>query len=124
MQFRLYGKVVNRSVRKVKKADGTTYDLYNMVIEEPGAYPSRFQVSSKVASLFGAADGPLGIGKFVPATGFINGAERDAKRRDGTPFKSYAVWFTVKTIESAAPAAATAADPAAAADEISDDIPF
>ena len=66
----------------------------------------------------GGREKPFGIGKFVTATGFQNGSERDAKRKDGTPFKSYSVWFTVKTLESAAP------DPAPAADEISNDIPF
>lgn len=122
MKFNLYGKVCSRSVRKVTKRDGTKYDLYQMVIEEPGQYPSRFQVSSKDASMFGQPEGPFGVGKFVTATGFQNGSERDAKRKDGTPFKSYPVWFTVKTLESAAPVAAS--DPAPAADEISDDIPF
>ena len=78
MQFRLYGKVVNRSVRKVTRRDGTRYDLYQIVIEEPGKYPSRFQVSSKDASMFGSPDGMFGVGKFVIATGFQNGSERDA----------------------------------------------
>ena len=122
MQFRLYGKVVNRSARKIQKTDGTTYDLYNMVIEEPGQFPSRFQVSSKDPSLFGPADGPFGIGKFVTATGFINGRERDAMRKDGTPFKSYTTWLTLKSLESSAPAVAP--DAAPANDAIADDIPF
>lgn len=122
MQFRLYGKVISRSVRKVKKSNGETYDLYQMVIEEPGQYPSRFQVGSKLASLFGPADGIFGVGKFVTATGFINGTERQAKRADGSSFTAYSTYLTLKTLDSAAPAqeSQTSGD----GEEYSDDIPF
>ena len=126
MQFRLYGKVVNRSMRKVTKRDGTKYDLYQMVIEEPGQNPSRFQVSSKDVSMFGQPDGPFGVGKFVRASGFVNGSERSAKRADGTPFTAYSTWFTLRELESAAPpeSAPAAAAVAAGSDEVADDIPF
>jgi len=120
MQFRLYGKVCSRSAHKVKKQDGTSYDLYTMVIEEPGQFPSNFQVSSKDASMFGQKDGPFGVGKFVTATGFINGNEGEAKRKDGTPFKTYRTWLTVKQLESSAPADQ---QPSAHEEEI-EDIPF
>lgn len=121
MQFRLYGKVIARTVRHVKRTDGSSFDRYSMVIEEPGQYPSRFQVQSKDPSIFGQNDGPFGIGKFVTATGFVNGQERDAKRQDGTPFKSYNVWLTLKTLE---PSGSAEPPTPAASDVVDEDIPL
>ncbi len=126
MKVTIYGKVVGRSCRKTAKGD-----LYSIVIEELGQYPSRFQLSSNNASLFGQKDGPFGVGKMVTATAFMNGRENDAKRSDGKPFKAYRVWFTLIRLEGDgarigenAPAAVAQIAAANAGSEIADDIPF
>jgi len=123
MKFTLYGKVVARTSRKVKKTDGSSYDLYNIVIEEPGQYPSRFQLGSKDASMFGQKDGPCGIGKMVTATGFVNGKAKECKTSEGHKFTTYPVWFTLSSLVPAE-AASSAPDDSLAGDSVADDIPF
>lgn len=121
MRVMIRGKVISRTHHKA--ADGS--ERYNIVIEEPGQYPSRFQLTSKLASAFGPPDGFAAVGKTVTATAFCNGAEQDAKDKAGKPFKAYRVWFTLIDLadgsDSAAPAAAPAKEPA---DNPDDDIPY
>lgn len=91
MRVMVRGKVISRTCHKA--ADGS--DRYNIVIEEPGQYPSRFQFTSKLASAFGPPDGFAAVGRTVTATAFCNGAEQDAVNKAGKPFKAYRVWFTL-----------------------------
>lgn len=116
MRVMIRGKVISRTMYKA--ADGS--ERYNIVIEEPGQYPSRFQLTSKLASAFGPSDGFAAVGRTVTATAFCNGAEQDATNKSGKPFKAYRVWFTLIDLAdgSDAPAAASK-EP-----EPADDIPF
>lgn len=118
MKVTITGTVVSRSYRSTPKGE-----IYSVVIEEPGQFPSRFQLSTRLASMLGSKDGPFGVGKTVTASAFVNGREEDAKRRDGSSFKAYRVWFNLAEITSAS-AEAVASAPAPAADGVADDIPF
>lgn len=122
MRVMVRGKVISRTCHKA--ADGS--DRYNIVIEEPGQYPSRFQFTSKLASAFGPPDGFAAVGRTVTATAFCNGAEQDAKNKAGKPFKAYRVWFTLIDLADGSDAASAAPAPAAAPaqDEPADDIPY
>lgn len=122
MKFKLFGKVVSRTIHRVMKKDGTAYDLYQMVIDEPGVYPSRFQIATKDPGLMGDKDGPFGIGKDVIAEGFVNGTARQLSKSDGGTFTKYETWLTVKTLTSAADGAASAPSPAENAE--TEDYPF
>ena len=109
MRVMVRGKVVARTCHKA--ADGSA--RYNIVIEEPGQYPSRFQFTSKLASAFGPPDGFAAVGRIVTATAFCNGAEQDAVSKAGKPFKAYRVWFTLIDLANGsddAPSPAPAAD--------------
>lgn len=122
MQFRLYGKIISRSVRHVATKT-PAYDLYQVAIEEPGLYPSHFQVSTKDPSLFGPSDGPFAVGNFCTVTGFINGSRREVQRKDGSgKFMSYSTYLTAKSVETAAETAAPAPDNSQVNDD--SDIPF
>ena len=98
MKIQLYGKVLARSHHASDRGES-----YSIVIEEPGIYPSQFQLTSKDASLFGQPDGPFGVGKMVTATAFANGRERevDSKKEPGKKLKVYSVWFTLTKLEPA-----------------------
>lgn len=120
MKFKLYGEITERSMRHVKKADGSSYDAYSLVIKEPGKYPHVFKVTTKDPSMLGQKDGPFAVGKFVTAEGFINGNVKDAVSKDGKPFKSYNIYLTLSSLETAvAPSAAQPGE-----EEIADDMPF
>lgn len=124
MRVMVRGKVISRTCHKA--ADGS--ERYNIVIEEPGQYPSRFQFTSKLASAFGPPDGFAAVGKTVTATAFCNGAEQDAVSKAGKPFKAYRVWFTLIDLADGSDAASAAPTPAPAAADASadgdDDIPY
>ncbi len=119
MKIECYGKVQSRTMRKTEKGE-----LYTLVVEEPGRYPSPFAFATREASVFGPKDGPCGVGKYVKAYGFANGVKREIERKDGSgKFTKYEIYFTLSRIEAAsAPEFSdTAAAPAAGDLE---DIPF
>lgn len=122
MKFKLYGKIIERTAHRAKRKDGTTYDLYSLIIEEPGKYPQKFKVSSKDASMFGQKDGLFAIGKFVNVEGFVNGSVRELTGKDGKPFKSYNVYLTITMLESAGEPSASA--PEESESESTDDFPY
>lgn len=119
MKIQLYGKVISRSQRKMQ--DGSI--KYLAVIEEPGIYPSRFQLESKDASIFGQKDGPFGVGKFVTATAFANGREKEVEGKNGK-FITYRVWFTLTKLEPAESTSAAAAETPRNDDQVNEDLPF
>lgn len=117
MKIECVGKVISRNVRKTERGD-----LYAIVIEEPGLFPSRFEFTSTLATMFGPKDGPCGIGKNVRAVGFANGREQEIARKDGSgTFKTYRVYFKLSALEpiGAEPQAAAATDA-----HLDDDLPF
>lgn len=94
MRVECTGKVVSRTVRHADKGD-----IYSIVIEEPGTYPSRFEFTSTVATMFGDKEGPTGVGKTVTAKGFANGREQEIPRKDGSgTFKAYRVYFKLTAL--------------------------
>lgn len=115
MKIQCTGIVKKRFSRSSEKGE-----RYHIVIEEPGIYPSLFEFTTKLASLFGPPDGPLGVGKPVKATGFANGREREIPKKDGSGnFTKYEIYFTLSSLEpfgGAAPAPAAGDDP--------EDMPF
>jgi len=116
MKIKLYGKVLARSHHSSDRGES-----YSIVIEEPGIYPSQFQLTSRDASLFGQPDGPFGVGKMVVATAFANGREREveSKKKPGEKFKAYSVWFTLTKLEPAeSPEAANTED------KVDESLPF
>lgn len=119
MKVQVTGKVVERTSRIAK--DGSR--RYQIVIEEPGNFPSPFAFSSKSAELFGPPNGFAAVGNIVTAVGFANGRMEDIPRKGGSgTFKKYSVYFTLSSLQpyaSAPQAAAPAPDPA----EI-EDVPF
>lgn len=126
MKIEVYGKITKRSARTVKPQQGEDYQLYQIEIEEPGMFPSVFQLSSRDASLFGQKDGPLGVGNMVKITGFGNGRKRPATTREGKKFDAYSTWFTIHTITPLGKdtSAIEAARASAEAEQMADDIPF
>jgi len=124
MKFELYGKIVSRRVAKLtNRKTNQPYDLYSVVIEEPGIYPSLFQVSTKSPSMLGPKDGMFAVGRWCTVRGFVNGREREATSRDGKRFKAYSTTMTLSSIETAEP---PAVDPASgeSTEGVADDIPF
>lgn len=122
MKFQLYGKVIDRSKRTVTKKDGTSYDVFSMVIEEPGVYPSRFRIESKTADVFGPKDGPCAVGKMVTASGFVNGSEREGKDKEGRPTKYYSTYLSAREVKGAEPD--KSAEDSAAEETTAEDVPF
>ncbi len=119
MKIQLYGKVIARTQRKTDKGV-----LYSIDIEEPGVYPSRFQLSSRDASLFGQSDGPFAVGKFVTATAFLNGAVKQVPGKNGKPFNAYRTWFNLAKLEPAESASGAAAATPQSDDQVNEDLPF
>ncbi len=119
MKIQLYGKVISRAQRKMQ--DGSI--KYYIVIEEPGIYPSRFQLESKDVSMFGQKDGPTGIGKMVTATAFANGREREVEGKNGK-FTAYRVWFTLTKLEPAESTSSPAAATPQSDDQVNEDLLF
>ncbi len=99
MKCEITGKVVNRTHRATPKGE-----LGSLEIEEPGLFPSVFQVSSRDVTLFGKPDGPFAVGRIVRVTAFANGRMREVVGKDGKKFKAYSVWFTASRIEPVAAA--------------------
>ena len=118
-KVQIYGKIIARTHHATDRGE-----LYSIVLEEPGVYPSRFQLSSKDASLFGQPDGPLGVGKMATATAFANSREREvpSKKDPAKKVKVYSVWFTLTALETAGDAPAPAE--ASGEDTVNEDLPF
>lgn len=119
MKVQIYGKVISRTQRTTD-----TGTVYSIVIEEPGLYPSRYQLGAKDPHIFGQPDGPTGIGKMVTATAFGNGREKEVVSKDGKKFMSYRVWFNLTALEPAEASTPSAADAPRSEDAVSEDLPF
>ncbi len=129
MKVQVTGKVVERSTRPMK--DGAK--RYQIVIEEPGNFPSPFAFSSKNSELFGPSNGFAAVGNIVTAVGFANGRCEEIPRKDGSgTFKKYSVYFTLSALQPYASAPAGSAleanassprNPASDPAEI-EDVPF
>lgn len=119
MKVQIYGKITKRSQRTTDKGA-----VYYIEIDEPGQYPSVFQLGSKDVTIFGKPDGPFAVGKMVTATAFCNGKASDVTGKDGRPFRAYRVWFNLTKLESAeAPAMHEPSAPDVQSAE-PEDIPF
>lgn len=127
MRCEITGKVLSRTRRATTKGE-----LYSLEIEEPGLFPSVFQVSSRDVTLFGKSDGPFAVGRLVRVTAFANGRMREGVGKDGKPFKAYSVWFTASRVEPVAAAVnnggigspAPTVPPPAPIEQDPEDLPF
>lgn len=121
MKCEICGRVVSRTRRTTPKGE-----LYSLEIEEPGLYPSVFQVSSRDVTLFGKSDGPFAVGALVRVTAFANSKVRQAIDSNGKAFRAFSVWFTASRIERIEAVENSGADPSTPkpVEPEPEDIPF
>lgn len=118
MKITFTGIVKSRLARKNSAGEMRYY----LEIEEPGQYPSLFQVMAKDANAIGPADGFAKVGASVIVTGYLNGVAEDvdSKKEPGKKFRTYRTWISLSTI---APAGSVAGAPEAAVEDL-DAMPF
>lgn len=99
MKITFTGIVKSRVARKNNAGEMRYY----LEIEEPGQYPSRFQVLAKDAALVGPSDGFAKVGASVIITGYLNGVAEDvdSKKEPGKKFRTYRTWISLATIAPA-----------------------
>lgn len=121
MKIVLDGVVKSRAARK--NAAGEM--RYYLEVEEPGQYPSQFQIMAKDATILGPIDGFARVGARVIVTGYLNGKAEDVEsaKHPGKKFRAYRTWITLSTIVPAV-GGASAASSAGDDEEVAEDIPF